>query len=294
MAAAIAFVRPERSVSPPRLTPACRLSARQDGGCHRQLSEFCRRALIPQVAAVTRFRNAHSPRPYVSERLMSTPSTRRQESDGKRGRAPSRLAQWPAGGAVAATAGGDVEGAPRYCTTRAADGTVEVRAVGGNARLTLSASRTLAEVDYAVAIPSGSGGGGTAASSNDGRCCGKGGAVALGRDPAAEPTNRPPRTGLASRVWITRQFLVGSRSSDVPSEFSHALAAALRAASSSPPAAADAAGWGGEGDDVVVDEGFVGASATGAGGWGGGGAGEGEFFVASELPRPQSRLNHPR
>ncbi|CAN0440609.1 unnamed protein product, partial [Ectocarpus sp. 12 AP-2014] len=51
---------------------ACFTQVRQDGTCHRQLSDFCRRDLIPHVAAVSSFRNAHSPRPYLSPRIHAT------------------------------------------------------------------------------------------------------------------------------------------------------------------------------------------------------------------------------
>eukprot|EP00903_Cladosiphon_okamuranus_P015496 g14307.t1 len=241
---------------------------RQDGGCHRQLSEFCRRDLVPHVAAVVRFRNAHSPRPFISQRLH----TQQQESGNNRSsrrrrRAPSLLAQWP----VAADTTCGYHASPSSCCTTRADGAVEVRAVGGNARLTLSASRTIAEVDYAVAVPTGSGG-----PADTG---GKGRVV---RSESAERGNpgSAKNDDRAGRAWVTRQFLVGSGPFDVPPEFSHALAVALRA--SSPPAAADAVG--GRGD---VEGAGVGAPVEGME------VGGRKGLVTSELPRPESRPEHP-
>lgn len=254
-------------------------SSRQDGGCHRQLSEFCRRDLVPHVAAVARFRNAHSPRPYISQRLHTQQESGCNRSISRRRRAPSRLAQWPVAAATITTttvaaAARRIAGASAYpahpsscCTTRA-DGAVEVRAVGGNARLTLSASRTIAEVDYAVAVPTGSGA--PADTGSDGEV--------LGFEPAGAAKPRSANNDRAGRAWVTRQFLVGSGSCDVPPEFSHALAVVLR--ESSLPAADAVEGKGdAEGGGALVD------------GMEGGGR---KGLVASELPRPESRPEHPR
>ena len=249
------------------------------------------------MAALARFRNAHSPRPYLSQRLHAqresccSSSSSSSDRSRRRRRAPSRLAQWPvaaattaaAAAATAATAAGrGNEVAPAHranpspCFTAREDGTVEVRAVGGNARLTLSASRTVAEVDYAVAIPDF---GGAPADT-----AGGGGGVLGGESlQAAANSPRSAHKDHASRVWVTRQFLVGSGSSGVPPEFSHALAVALRAPSQPP-----AAGAVGDRGCVIRPPAF----ADGAGGGGGGGGGRG--FVASELPRPESRPDDPR
>eukprot|EP00752_Nemacystus_decipiens_P011710 g10391.t1 len=257
---------------------------RQDGSCHRQLSEFCRRDLVPQVAAVARFRNAHSPRPYISHRLHAQrESGGGSNHSGRRGRrAPSRLAQWPVAAAttntntMAATAAAVQcnDGTPAHpvnpssCCTARANGSIEVRAVGGNARLTLSASRTVAEVDYAVAIPGPGGGRDTSTGGVMGNLGGEPLEVVASLHPSA-------RKDRASRTWVSRQFLVGC--SDTPREFSQALAAALRA---SLPPATDAIGGPG---------GLGGAGGSSSGTRRGGGKG----FVASELPRPESRPDHP-
>ncbi|CAM9609008.1 unnamed protein product, partial [Ascophyllum nodosum] len=73
---------------------ACFTHIHQDGTCYRLLTDFCRRDLLPQLAAVANFRNAHSSRPYLSRRLhldkgfqgTSTPPPSRRLS---------RLALWP-------------------------------------------------------------------------------------------------------------------------------------------------------------------------------------------------------
>ncbi|CAM9353698.1 unnamed protein product, partial [Pylaiella littoralis] len=255
---------------------ACFTQVRQDGDCHRQLSDFCRRDLIPQVAAVSSFRNAHSPRPYLSRRVHAASTYGQQERSNsssnrrRRRRTPPCFAQWPTAATTASAAGAATAAtkqASSSCCTVYADGTVEVRAVGGNARLTLSASGTTAEVDYAVAIPDPPGSTPTAAA-----------AVAV--------------SPIKIRVWVTRRFFVGSAPSDVPPEFSHALAVAvaLGAPSSSSPAARDddAAVLGAQGGGA---EGVrVGASAGDEAVAGGGGR-EGAL-VTSELPWPEDRPDH--
>lgn len=234
---------------------------RQDGGCHRQLSEFCRRDLVPQVAAVARFRNAHSARPYISHRLHTQQESGSNRSSSRRKRAPSRLAQWPVAAAPAAAAAATA-------TAARADGTVEVCAAGGNARLTLSASRMVAEVDYAIAVPS----------PGDPADTGSGGVLGREQAEAANPrsTTEHPCSG---REWVTRQFLVGPGSSAVPPEFSHPVAVALRASS---PSAAGAVGR-------ISDGNGVGTHASNRAGGGGR-----KGFVTSELPRPENRPDHPR
>ncbi|CAN0101073.1 unnamed protein product, partial [Hapterophycus canaliculatus] len=132
---------------------ACFTHVREDGSLSRQLSDFCRRDLVPHLAAVCRFRNAHSPRPYLSHRIHGTQeqqgensSTSSTSSSRRRKRATLHpVAHWPAVGSGQGSSAA-------LCAVRA-DGAVEVRAAGGNARLTLSASRTVAEVDYAAAVP---------------------------------------------------------------------------------------------------------------------------------------------
>lgn len=138
----------------------------------------------------------------------------------------SRFAFWPEG----RSSGPGGPSSKRY--TAHADGGIEVHAEGGNARLKLSASRTLCEVEFAAGVPP------TRllpgkqedydkeendgkeesrywfeASSSDGRRSLGGG------------------TGMAPcRAWVTREFLVGR--SPTPPEFAHALRVALSASCS--------------------------------------------------------------
>ncbi|CAM9978099.1 unnamed protein product [Ectocarpus sp. 12 AP-2014] len=282
--------RNERGNSAVVLEPsgACFTQVRQDGTCHRQLSDFCRRDLIPHVAAVSSFRNAHSPRPYLSQRIHATPeqvtdsssvsssssSSRRR----RRRRTPSRIAHWPA--AAEPTCRHSSSNSSSNFVVRGADGRVEVRAAGGNARLALSASGTVAEADYAVALPPG-----------------PGAAAPRGAADGRVAANR-------SRVWVTRRFLVGRSAApsfdDVTPEFSHALCVAVR---ESRCAAATAAagvetgrksGGGGGGDFSLGRVGPAAAAAAVAAAAGGAESrkgGEGGL-VAVELPRPEERPDH--
>ncbi|CAM9906431.1 unnamed protein product, partial [Ectocarpus sp. 8 AP-2014] len=247
---------------------ACFTQVRQDGTCHRQLSDFCRRDLIPHVAAVSSFRNAHSPRPYLSQRIHATLEQETHSSNGtsssssrrRRRRTPSRIAHWPAA-AEPACRHSIISNSSSTFVVRGADGSVEVRAAGGNARLTLSASGTVAEVDYAVALPPG------------------------------------PGAAAGGRVWVTRRFLVGGSAAapfdDVPPEFSHALSVAVRESRSAAAAAAAAAAVetgrnsGGGGD---VSLGRVGPAAAAEGTVRSKGGERG--LVAVELPRPEERPDH--
>lgn len=257
----------------------------QDGTCHRQLSDFCRRDLIPHVAAVSSFRNAHSPRPYLSQRIHATPEQETHSSDNcsrrrrrRRRRAPSRIAHWPA--AAEQTCRHSRSNSSGAVVVSGADGRVEVRAAGGNARLTLSASGTVAEVEYAVALPPGPGAaeGRVAAANRSSRVDGGEGSAA--------------RSG--GRVWVTRRFLVvGPPFDDVPPEFSHALSVAVRESQSAAAAALET----GRSSSSSGGRGFslrrVGPGAAAAGGTvsrkGGGGG-----LVAVELPRPEERPDHAR
>ncbi|CAM9972664.1 unnamed protein product, partial [Ectocarpus fasciculatus] len=262
----------------------------QDGSCHRQLSDFCRRDLIPQVAAVCRFRNAHSPRPYLSQRIHATceqethsiskcsnSSSRRRR---RRRRTPSRTAHWPA----AAESNCRRSSSSNRCSSSTvvvsgggADGRVEVRAAAGNARLTLSASGTVAEVDYAVALPPGPG------------------AAPPAPDPAWPTPPAAAAAAAAAAVWVTRRFLaVGSAPpfDDVPPEFSHALSLAVGALRCDAPAAVETGSSsrsGRSGGESAL--GRVGPAAAAAGGTVSGEGGEGGL-VAVELPRPEERPDH--
>ncbi|CAN0190549.1 unnamed protein product [Ectocarpus sp. 6 AP-2014] len=244
---------------------ACFTQVRQDGTCHRQLSDFCRRDLIPHVAAVSSFRNAHSPRPYLSQRIHATLEQETLSSNGtststsrrrRRRRTPSCIAHWPA--AAEPTCRHSSSNSSSTFVVRGADRSAEVRAAGGNARLALSASGTVAEVDYAVALPPGPGAAG------------------------------------GGRVWVTRRFLVGGSAAppfdDVPPEFSHALSVAVRESRSAAAAAAVETGRnsGGGGD---VSLGRVGPAAAAAGGTVSSKGGE-RGLVAVELPRPEERPDH--
>ncbi|CAB1117199.1 unnamed protein product [Ectocarpus sp. CCAP 1310/34] len=248
--------RNERGNSAVVLEPsgACFTQVRQDGTCHRQLSDFCRRDLIPHVAAASSFRNAHSPRPYLSQRIHATleqgPHNSSNSSSNnsrrrRRRRTPSRIAHWPA--AAEPTCCHSSSNSSSTFVVRGADGRVEVRAAGGNARLTLSASGTVAEVDYAVALPPGPGAAATAAPAGlmppaaaaaataawrEGEYENKGGGGSSSRgrtrgqqqeNPGAAEgrvaANRSSRVdgegfgggggGGSRRVWVTRRFLVG-------------------------------------------------------------------------------------
>ncbi|CAN0563583.1 unnamed protein product, partial [Ectocarpus sp. 12 AP-2014] len=224
-------------------------------------------------AAVSSFRNAHSPRPYLSQRIHATPeqvtdsssisssssSSRRR----RRRRTPSRIAHWPA--AAEPTCRHSSSNSSSNFVVRGADGRVEVRAAGGNARLTLSASGTVAEADYAVALPPG---------------------------PFVE------RTG--ARVWVTRRFLVGRSAApsfdDVPPEFSHALSVAVRESRSAAATAAARVETGGNsggggGDFSLGRVGPAAAAVAAAGGAVSRKGGEGGL-VAVELPRPEERPDH--
>lgn len=255
---------------------------------------------MPLVAAVSRFRNAHSGRPHVCRRIHAAGA---QQDSGTgtiavagssnhrrvRRRAPSRFAQWPV--APAASAGGGEDDAvalpanPRIAHAVAvrADGAVEVRALGGNARLTLSPSRALAEVDYAVALP-GPGDGGHGAGEQVG---GRGGSWrergAAALEASTHPAAAAAEQGLfdaGGRTWVTRQFLVGPAArrdgvdDDVPPEFSHPLALALAAAAAA-GSVSEAHGAGEAPDGGVVE-------------------GTGSGVVLSELPRPEDRPEHAR
>lgn len=168
----------------------------QDGSCHRQISEFTRHDLLPRLATVASFRNLYSPRPYLSTRLHGNAGD--VETNAPRRRRISRLAQWPA----------DID--PRHCT-RHVDGRVEIRAVGGNARLVLSALGSFFEVDF-VTSPR------PAAA-------------------AAASTGKPNRSGCAGhhssrrghRIWVTQRGLAACP----PKAFVHPLALALRLSTSS-------------------------------------------------------------
>lgn len=220
--------------------PSLSLSSHKDGSCLRQLSDYCKHDLLPQLSVLTAFRNLHSGRPYLLARSsrtereeitcatttittprephvmsvpgvtdhprnhhtlighprhrtpkyarsthlpnniveppndyttlsgaynhyggetrsndatdsarISPPSRRKEDGVGTNGaifrrrrnfREVSKMAVWPARA--------DYKSG-QYCTI-GADGSVEVRAVGGNARLTLSALRSLVEVDFAT------------------------------------------------------------------------------------------------------------------------------------------------
>ncbi|CAM9985139.1 unnamed protein product [Ectocarpus sp. 13 AM-2016] len=284
--------RNERGNSAVVLEPsgACFTQVRQDGTCHRQLSDFCRRDLIPHVAAVSSFRNAHSARPYLSQRIHATLEQETHSSSiiissssssrlRRRRRTPSRIAHWPA--AAEPTCRHSSSNSSSNFVVRGADGRIGVRAAGGNARLTLSASGTVAEVDYAVALPPGPGAATTAA---------PGGPM----PPAAAAT--------AARVWVTRRFLVGGSAAppfdDVPPEFSYALSVAVRQSRSAAAAATATAAVetgrdsGGGGDDFSLGRvGPAAASVAAAGGTVSRKGGE-RGLVAVELPRPEERPDH--
>lgn len=285
----------------------------QDGTCLRHLSEYCKHGILPQLATLTTFRNLHSLRPYISQRLLARREADADDprsigyarpSQGTSGypvtrgelrvrddnplrarivhgnatmsrhyyrRRVSRVAHWPAG-----------PDAGRHCTVHA-DGRVEVRALGGNARLTLSALRSLVEVDFATAALSSTtpgcissstakdvnhdvGGSTTAGGREDGSC--------LERSAREVHSLRRPRDGVdpgqhhsPRRVWVTQRFLVYS----VPEAFAPAVGVALRVGGS-------------------TVEGGLGGSNASDGAWkeniheeGGGRGG----FVSSPLPSPE-------
>lgn len=318
----------------------------QDGFCHRQLSDFCRRDLVSQVAAVVRFRNCHSPRPFLSQRLL-LPLLQREVSKGLdeasnllndhhgnrnrnstrstsncRRRRVSRLARWPSiprgscqssSSSSSSTSNGDGEERwegtaknvnqrrrhhPRRnacgcrlcaCTIVHPDGRVEVRAVGGNARLMLSESRALVDVDYLVSVP------GTAPTTAY---------AARGNERGAEEPGNAEQadaaaTGRGDPAWVTRQFL--AQSSSVPPEFSHALDVALRLSSTTTVGGAtqrvqngrsskgvqEGRAWG-AGDRPVRSSEAVGGSIEGVCGH------VKEGLVGVELPLPQGRPDHAR
>lgn len=174
------------------------------------------------------------------------------------------------------------------------DGRVEVRAVGGNARLVLSASCTSAEVDYAAA-----------AAADDDKATTLGWRVGYYDGDTQSSDRRDTREGVRKetyrmagtatstgvskgrrRVWVTRQLLVGSSSSSlplspVPPEFSFALQVALQASPS--PVASHAGLLEGAGDGKGVEEG------------GGVFVGNGEVrVVISDLPLPEAIPDHAR
>lgn len=156
-----------------------------------------------------------------------------------------------------------------------ADGRVEVRAAGGNARLTLSPSRTVAEVDYAVAVPGDAGAVVTTFPvSEEENVRGERGSGAA-RDVAAA-------TAGSGRAWVNRRFLVDSSSSSaaaaaaaVPTEFAHAIGVALQVSSFSV----------GAGGSAVCSEGF---------GSRGGHVEGGDGVVPCELPQPEARPDSAR
>lgn len=238
------------------------------------------------MAAVSSFRNAHSPRPYLSQRIHATleqethsSSNSSSSSSGRqrrRRRTPSRIAHWPA--AAEPTCRHSSSNSSSTFVVRGADGRVEVCAAGGNARLTLSASGTVAEVDYAVALPPGPGAVATAAppgpmppaaaattaawregehenkgrggNSSRGRTRGRQqrnpgaaeGRVAANRSSRVDGEGFATGGGGGGRVWVTRRFLVGRSAAapfdDVPPEFSHPLSVAVRESRSAAGAAA--------------------------------------------------------
>lgn len=185
------------------------------------------------------------------------------------------------GAGVRAGQGGRKEGGglglTKHCTVHA-DGAVEVRAASGNARLILSASRTMVEVDYAATAAAAAIAITEADSAIDpsraaaGVGCGGGGRREVKR---RERVARATIEG-ESRVWVSRRFLAGSCSS-VPQEFAHALGVALTV-SLSLRSAGEGRGMGAAGFGRVCE----------AEDWDGGG------FVASELPRPEERPDHAR
>lgn len=159
-----------------------------------------------------------------------------------------------------------------------------MRAAGGNARLTLSASGTVAEARYAVAIPgptphaNASSGGSTTgtmapAGPREWREAATSGAI------PADLTDGGGGGGTGGNEWVTRKFLVcASLTSGVPPGFAHALEVARRASAS-------AAAFGGRGEAQGAVGAAVGRSVDGVGGGG---------LVASELPRPEDSPDHAR
>lgn len=217
-------------------------------------------------------------------------------------------------------AGGQGEGLMKHCTVHS-DGVVEIRAASGNARLTLSSSRTMVEVDYA-ATAAATFAAATPATDADAaydtprematrmmrrvreekeegeeeaeeegqgnhgfghhRSGGGGERKREARRGGREARAATNIGGGGSRVWVNRRFLAGS-SFSVPPEFAHALGVAHTVSLS--------LGSAGEGRGVGVG---VGVRAGVASLGGVGAARDGGGVVASELPRPEERPDHVR
>lgn len=149
--------------------------------------------------------------------------------------------------------------------------------MGGNARLTLSASRTMVGVDFAVAFAAASTKFSSPPSSENSSYIDDHDAAVTTARAAGERVRRPQGQGdaaRAGRAWVTRRFLVGS---SVPPEFSHALSVAF----SCVEGGEGLAGGAGEGGELGGEE-------------GGEIEGRGAGLVASELPLPEERPDHAR